>query len=153
MNNMLIDPNTGKLTAVLDFDFAFIADPAHEFLVSLHDLGGNMTGPYGQDSNNGKLSQAILSGDFSEDVPGDLWWNGKTWNANLAKRGIQQPSSIPGIEMLLQFRALESLICPFRLAVPFLVQDMSDDQRAETREKAESKLTAQMEALDKALSS
>ena len=74
MNNILIDPSTNKLTALLDFDFACIAHPAHEFLVSLQDLGGNVMGPYGEDPTEGKLSQALLSGDFSEDVSGDLWW-------------------------------------------------------------------------------
>lgn len=47
MNNILIDPTTCKLTALIDFDFACIAHPAHEFLVSLQDLGGNVMGPYG----------------------------------------------------------------------------------------------------------
>ena len=116
------------------------------------DLGGNITGPYGKDPTNGKLSQAILSGNFSEDIPGDLWWNGKTLSSSLAKRGIQQPSSIPGIEMLLHFRALESLICPFHLAVPFRIQDMSDEQRTTARKVAESKLISQIEVVDKALS-
>ncbi|KAJ6017280.1 hypothetical protein N7451_000659 [Penicillium sp. IBT 35674x] len=152
MNNMLVNPDTGKLTALLDFDFASIADPAHEFLVSLQDLGGNIMGPYGKDPTNGKLLQAIRSGDFSEDIPAEVWWTGKTLNANLAKRGIQQPSSIPGIEMLLHFRALESLICPFGLAVPFIIENMSDEQRVDARQKAESELIAQIEALDKALS-
>ncbi|PYH37560.1 uncharacterized protein BO87DRAFT_423177 [Aspergillus neoniger CBS 115656] len=71
MNNILIDPTTCKLTALIDFDFACIAHPAHEFLVSLQDLGGNVMGPYGEDPTEGKLAQALLSGGFSDgDVPG-----------------------------------------------------------------------------------
>ncbi|KAJ6016128.1 Phosphotransferase enzyme family protein [Penicillium herquei] len=41
MNNMLIDPDTNQLTAVLDFDFSSIGPPAHLFFSSLQDLGSS----------------------------------------------------------------------------------------------------------------
>ncbi|OJJ42009.1 hypothetical protein ASPZODRAFT_20876 [Penicilliopsis zonata CBS 506.65] len=152
MNNMLINPETSKLTALLDFDFASIAHPVHEFLVSLQDLGCNIMGPYGEDPTNGKLSQALLSGNFSADIPGDLWWNGRTLNADLVKRGMQRPSDMVGIEVLFQWRALEQLICPFHLAAPFIIHRLTDEQREEARKKAESELIDQMEVLDKSIS-
>ncbi|RAL00484.1 phosphotransferase family protein [Aspergillus ibericus CBS 121593] len=152
MNNILISPTTHKLTALLDFDFACIAHPAHEFLVSLQDLGGNIMGPYGEDPTQGKLSAALLSGDFSEEVPGTLWWTGKTFNEMLKDRGVKRPCDMmPGMEVLRQWRALEQLICPFHLAAPFIVQRMSEEQRAGARAAGEEELVAQMEALEKVL--
>ncbi|PWY95632.1 hypothetical protein BO94DRAFT_620035 [Aspergillus sclerotioniger CBS 115572] len=149
MNNILIDPTTNKLTALLDFDFACIAHPAHEFLVSLQDLGGNIMGPYGEDPTEGKLSQALLSGDFSEDVSGDLWWIGKTLNEKLKERGVRRPCDMmPGMKVLKEWRALEQLICPFHLAAPFIVQKMTEEQRMGARMGAEEELVAQMEVLD-----
>ncbi|PYI03662.1 hypothetical protein BO78DRAFT_432001 [Aspergillus sclerotiicarbonarius CBS 121057] len=150
MNNILISPTTHKLTALLDFDFACIAHPAHEYLVSLQDLGGNVMGPYGEDPTQGKLSQALLSGDFSEDVPDTLWWTGKTLDEMLKRRGVKRPCEMmPGMEVLRQWRALEQLLCPFHLTAPFIVQRMTEEQRAGARKGAEEELVAQMEVLDK----
>ncbi|GAQ42480.1 phosphotransferase enzyme family protein [Aspergillus niger] len=149
MNNILIDPTTYKLTALIDFDFACIAHPAHEFLVSLQDLGGNVMGPYGEDPTEGKLSQALLSGDFSgENVPGELWWIGKTFNACLAERGVARPSDIGGIGVLCQWRGLEQCVCPFHLAAEFIVGRMSEGARAGAREGAEGEVVERIGGLE-----
>ncbi|GKZ33425.1 hypothetical protein AbraIFM66950_003281 [Aspergillus brasiliensis] len=154
MNNILIDPNTSTLTALIDFDFACIAHPAHEFLVSLQDLGGNVMGPYGEDPTEGKLSEALISGDFGayDDVPSDLRWVGKTLNACLVeRRGSRRPSDIRGMQVLRQWRALEMLVCPFHLAAEFIVKRMSEEQRVEARGRGEEELAAQMEVLEQVM--
>ncbi|RAK90139.1 phosphotransferase enzyme family protein [Aspergillus costaricaensis CBS 115574] len=149
MNNILIDPTTCKLTALIDFDFACIAHPAHEFLVSLQDLGGNVMGPYGEDPTDGKLSQALLSGDFSgENVPGELWWVGKTFSACLAERGVVRPSDISGMGVLCQWRGLEQCVCPFHLAAEFVVGRMSEGARAGAREGAEGEVVERIGGLE-----
>ncbi|KAL3261020.1 hypothetical protein ABHI18_004076 [Aspergillus niger] len=152
MNNILIDPSTCKLTALIDFDFACIAHPAHEFLVSLQDLGGNVMGPYGEDPTEGKLSQALLSGDFSDDdVPGDLWWVGKTLNACLVKRGVLRPSDVDGMKVLREWRALELLVCPFHLAAEFIVKRMSEEAREGAKRGGEGWLVAKMGDLEEVM--
>ncbi|PYH75226.1 phosphotransferase family protein [Aspergillus vadensis CBS 113365] len=149
MNNILIDPTTCKLTALIDFDFACIAHPAHEFLVSLQDLGGNVMGPYGEDPTEGKLAQALLSGDFSDDnVPGELWWIGKTFNACLAERGVARPSDIGGMGVLCRWRGLEQCVCPFHLAAEFIVGRMSEEAREGAREGAEGEVVERMGVLE-----
>ncbi|CAK96996.1 phosphotransferase enzyme family protein [Aspergillus niger] len=152
MNNILIDPSTCKLTALIDFDFACIAHPAHEFLVSLQDLGGNVMGPYGEDPTEGKLSQALLSGDFSDDdVPGDLWWVGKTLNACLVKRGVLRPSDVDGMKVLREWRALELLVCPFHLAAELIVKRMSEEAREGAKRGGQGELVAKMGDLEKVM--
>ncbi|BCS04824.1 phosphotransferase family protein [Aspergillus luchuensis] len=149
MNNILIDPTTCKLTALIDFDFACIAHPAHEFLVSLQDLGGNVMGPYGEDPTEGRLAQALLSGDFSDgDIPGELWWIGKTFNACLVERGVARPSDIGGMEVLCRWRGLELCMCPFHLAAEFIVKRMSEEARKGAREGAEGEVVERMEGLE-----
>ncbi|KAJ5654147.1 hypothetical protein N7490_001150 [Penicillium lividum] len=61
MSNMLVDPDTNQLTAVLDFDFSHIGPPAHLFFTSLQSLGTST------DPTGGKLTRALLTGIF-EDV-------------------------------------------------------------------------------------
>ncbi|KAI2934822.1 hypothetical protein CBS147321_9114 [Aspergillus niger] len=133
MNNILIDPSTCKLTALIDFDFACIAHPAHEFLVSLQDLGGNVMGPYGEDPTEGKLSQALLSGDFSDDdVPGDL-------------------CDVDGMKVLREWRALELLVCPFHLAAELIVKRMSEEAREGAKRGGQGELVAKMGDLEKVM--
>ncbi|KAJ5806529.1 phosphotransferase enzyme family protein [Penicillium pulvis] len=74
MNNMLVDPDTDQLTAVLDFDFSYIAPPpAHLFFTSLQSLGT------GTDPTGGKLTKTLLTGTF-EDISdmsekgNSIWW-------------------------------------------------------------------------------
>ncbi|KAJ5761236.1 Phosphotransferase enzyme family protein [Penicillium odoratum] len=51
MNNMLVDPDTNQLTAVLDFDFSHIGPPAHLFFTVLQSLGTSA------DPTGGKLTE------------------------------------------------------------------------------------------------
>ncbi|KAI2915216.1 hypothetical protein CBS147320_10054 [Aspergillus niger] len=133
MNNILIDLSTCKLTALIDFDFACIAHPAHEFLVSLQDLGGNVMGPYGEDPTEGKLSQALLSGDFSDDdVPGDL-------------------CDVDGMKVLREWRALELLVCPFHLAAEFIVKRMGEEAREGAKRGGQGELVAKMGDLEEVM--
>lgn len=106
-------------------------------------------GPYGEDPTEGKLAQALLSGDFSDDdVPGELWWIGKTFHACLAERGVVRPSDIGGIGELCQWRGLEQCVCPFHLAAEFIVGRMSEEAREGAREGAEGEVVERMGALD-----
>ncbi|KAK9426611.1 hypothetical protein SUNI508_00138 [Seiridium unicorne] len=103
MNNMLFDKDSKRLTALLDFDFASITHPVHEFFTGL-------------------WHQAILSSNFGE-VDNTLsseykakWEVAKAWNSALATRGIIRPSSIQGIEKLEKLNDLEQALCPFQLS-------------------------------------
>ncbi|KAJ8097811.1 phosphotransferase [Lipomyces tetrasporus] len=149
MNNMLIDPNTNNLTALLDFDFSFIAPPAHEFFTSLQDLGGNTGGVHGPDPTEGRLSKALLTGNFDvEDIPEagkGLWIKARNWDEAMARRRTVRPSEIQGIEVLDRLRKLEGLICPFRLVHPVFLKKQTNEEIAEARAKAEKMLVEELE--------
>lgn len=148
MNNILVDPSTNRLTAILDFDFACITHPAHEFFLSLHDLGCNVGGLDDEDSTKRLLPEALYSGNFDTDGPEegiDLWTYSKVFNASMSKRGTRRPSDFPGIRELHHLAAIERLICPFHLSVPFMIEQMSEQKLAEARIEAETFLVAQLE--------
>lgn len=147
MNNILVDPSTNQLTALLDFDFACITHPAHEFLLSLHDLGCNVGGLEDEDTTKGLLPQALYSGNFDGDGPDegkDLWTYGKILNASMSERGTLRPSNFPGIRELHHLVAIERLICPFHISVPFMIEQMSEQELAEARSEAETSLVTQL---------
>jgi hypothetical protein len=60
MNNVLIGESTGRLTALLDFDWSFIGSFHDEFLRSFGDLG-MIPGPDAEGESL-ILRQALLSG-------------------------------------------------------------------------------------------
>jgi hypothetical protein len=115
MNNMLYSQTTGHVTAILDFDWASVLHPAHEFFTGLWDLGGD-THPA-----DAKLQTAVLTGKFNSlgeqlsDENKSKWDIAEAWDNALATRNATRPSSIKGIEVLEKLRRLEELLCPFQL--------------------------------------
>jgi aminoglycoside phosphotransferase (APT) family kinase protein len=152
MNNMLVDPESNKITALLDFDFASVLHPSHEFFMSLWDVGGNPAGGHGQDLTGGRLAKAILKGSFDmdDDVPeeaAELWSTARVWDAALAARGAMRPSDISGMAGLDQLRRLETALCPFQLVHPMILKQMTAEQVQEQRAAAEKTLVACLDAL------
>lgn len=121
MNNMLFDPETNRITGVLDFDFASVGHPCQEFFSSFHDVGGNV---------------------FGDEVP-----KGQIWDDALAARDILRPGTIRGMDTLKLLGQLDSLLCPFRLVHPVFLSKMSPGEMEEGRAKAEQALIECLDAL------
>ncbi|KAJ5929905.1 Phosphotransferase enzyme family protein [Penicillium verhagenii] len=143
MNNMLVDPDTNQLTAVLDFDFSHVGSPAHLFFTSLQSLGTST------DPTGGKLTKALLTGSF-KDVRGmseegkSIWMQARVLDKAMATRGSVRPSEVQGLETLNRLTELERLICPFRLAVPMFLEKKTKAELAHARLLAEQALVNQL---------
>ncbi|KAK1634990.1 phosphotransferase enzyme family-domain-containing protein [Colletotrichum phormii] len=152
-NNTLYDTTTKKLTSILDFDFAFISHPCHEFFISLGDVGGNTGGGTGRDSDlsGGLLGKAMLTGDFDgirtslpQEAAGQLT-RAKAWDDALKERGALRPSEIAGMAALDGLRRLEALACPFALEHPVMLRRKTREEIEEMRGVAEGELVECLE--------
>lgn len=156
MNNMLYDPTTRRVSALLDFDWAAVAHPAHEFFSGLHDLQGS-THP-----NDAALQSAVLTGAFDtgtntsptagpdESGAGETtkaWALARSWDAALLRAGGLRPSSLAGITTLESLRALEDLIAPFALCNTVMVGRTPAEKLKVARADTEAKLDALLDSL------
>lgn len=153
MNNMLYDPTTTRISALLDFDWAAVAHPAHEFFSGLHDLHGS-THP-----EDPALQSAVLKGAFGtpnpaaepgKTEPGEhekAWALARSWDAALLGAGGLPPSSIAGIATLESLRALEDLIAPFSLCNAVMVGRTPAEKLQAARADTEAKLDALLDTL------
>ncbi|KAF6798171.1 phosphotransferase enzyme family protein [Colletotrichum sojae] len=153
-NNVQYDPDTKKVTGVLDFDWAYVSHPCHEFFYSLGDVGGNTGGGTGRDPDRsgGRIGRAMMTGDFDsisdlpEEAAGQLAI-AKAWDAALAERGAIRPSDVAGIEALDRLRRLESLLCSFALCHPVMLKRKTEEEIKEMRSKAEGEVVECLEEL------
>ncbi|KAK2046405.1 phosphotransferase enzyme family protein [Colletotrichum somersetense] len=142
-NNMLYDPSTKKVTSVLDFDWAFVSHPCHEFFASLGDIGGNTGGGTGRDPDlsGGRLGKAMMTGNFDiPDIPeaaAKQLTRDKAWDDALAERGALRPSEIEGISALDRLRRFEDLLCPFALEHPAMLKRKTPEEIAKMRKATE----------------
>jgi hypothetical protein len=107
MFNMLFDPASNSLTALLDFDFAHIASPADEYFYSFRTLGMLLVGPF-EEGDEGRLRKCLLDG-FAGNIPPESERDGKgrvNWSiAEIADQefsriGILRPVDIHGCREL-----------------------------------------------------
>ncbi|KAH0430097.1 phosphotransferase enzyme family protein [Colletotrichum camelliae] len=145
-NNIQYDPATKRITGVLDFDWAYVSHPAHEFFTSFGDVGGSTNGGTARDPDlsNGKIAKAMLAGNFDipdlpEEAVGQLA-RAKTWDDALIERGALRPSDIAGMAALEQLRKLESLLAPFALYHPVMLKRKTPEQIVEMRAAGEKEL-------------
>ncbi|KXH46032.1 phosphotransferase enzyme family protein [Colletotrichum nymphaeae SA-01] len=152
-NNTLYDPTTKKLTSILDFDFAFVSHPCHEFFTSLGDVGGNTGGGTGRDPDlsGGLLGKAMLTGDFDgirgslpQEAAGQLT-TARAWDDALRERGAVRPSDIKGMAALDGLKKLEALACPFALEHPVMLKRKTREEIEEMRAVAERELVGCLE--------
>lgn len=160
MNNMLYDPATGRVSALLDFDWAAVAHPAHEFFSGLHDLQGSthpndaalqsavLTGAFNiNTSTRTNTSTAATTGESNDSEPTKAWALARSWDAALLNAGGLRPSSLAGITTLESLRALEDLIAPFALCNTVMVGRASAEKLEAARADTEAKLDALLDTL------
>jgi hypothetical protein len=125
MNNMLIDETTGKLTALLDFDWSFIGSFHDEFLRSFGDLG-MIPGP---DAEGEELvfRKALLFGrsDQHNLKSKDPLQN---WYKILKSRGAKAPCDISGMEEASQLHWFVNQISPWLLTHEVPLKRRSKEQ-------------------------
>ncbi|KAK7696691.1 hypothetical protein SLS64_014308 [Diaporthe eres] len=142
-NNMLLDKETNRITAILDFDFASVSHLFDEFTsMSLSDIGGNV----GDDDTG--ITRAILSGDFTTPPAGlheestKEWELSKTWNTVLKESTALAPSQIEGVDEICDLMRLQRLLCPYQLRGASALEGLDDEKIDELRSKAEANLLA-----------
>jgi len=110
---MLIEESTGRLTALLDFDWAFIGSLQDEFLRSFCDLG-MIPGP-DSEGNELVLRKALLHGEVDQqnfEDPGDVL---SRWYQTLRGRGARVPSDLSGMEAASELHWFVTQISPWLL--------------------------------------
>lgn len=147
--NLLYDPATRRITALLDYDFASILHPAYEFFLSFGSSGGQFLGWSG-DKEAEVLRNSKLTGLFpsplptpvaSQNGPGIDWEVAQAWEEALQKIDVKRPSNIPGIENLADIDDLLAALVPWRLAnEDFLNMNRDEGQRRALRRMEEKKL-------------
>lgn len=147
---MLFDKTTKRVTALLDFDFAGITHPVHEFFTGLWDIGGATHNDIEQ------IRFATITGIFEEAderlsaEDKDKWEIAKAWNSALAAQGTIRPSTIQGIEKLDKLRQLEEVLCPHHLGSSVMVERMrrkTPEKEQEIVQAAADKVVAFLEDL------
>ncbi|KAG8169422.1 hypothetical protein KVR01_000167 [Diaporthe batatas] len=131
MNNMLYDKEQGKLTAILDFDWACVTNPCDEFLSGFWDLGG------GINEENASFQECIMTGDFSssdglQEMPAqeaEKRENGRVLNDAFARRGIIRPATIKAAGEIRKLRELENMVCPFDLSNEIVMRRSTEEAR------------------------
>ncbi|UKZ78651.1 hypothetical protein TrVFT333_006397 [Trichoderma virens FT-333] len=141
-NNMLYDATTLQVTAILDFDFSYVAAIADEFVgFSFGNLsGGNLPGPF-ETGINLNLRKAMLTG-FSTPFPiadnSELQWDvANAWDEELARAGAAKPSTISHFENIADIYWLQNKISPFELDSPVMRSRKTAEQLKTIRDETE----------------
>ncbi|KAH8890678.1 hypothetical protein GQ53DRAFT_170527 [Thozetella sp. PMI_491] len=141
--NILFDPDLKAVTALLDFDWASITHPCHEYFGGFSEIDGGIRF---EEKGLQYLAKPVLSGDFTQ-VPQGLskaeieqWELAHAWDAALRSRGVTRLSSIDGLNRLEDLRVLSSLICPRILTNPFILKRTPREVQETTRAENEGKL-------------
>ncbi|KAF7922733.1 hypothetical protein BELL_0080g00300 [Botrytis elliptica] len=160
-DNLLYDPTTGRITALLDYDFASILHPAYEFFRSFGSNGGQFLGWSGdttpQEIAAEALRNAKLTGQFPSPLPapgvfdnGPVidWEVAQAWEEELQKMDVKRRSNIPGIEKLADIDEILGALVLWRLCnEDFLSMNQDEDQRMALRRMSEEKLVGLLDHL------
>ncbi|KAI1196980.1 hypothetical protein F5X97DRAFT_303467 [Nemania serpens] len=153
-DNLLYDPATGRITALLDYDFASVQHPAYEFFRSFGSSGGQFLGWTGdatpEDQEALALREAKLTGRFpsplptpvmSANGPGVDWEIAQAWEDELQRLDVRRPSTIRGVDKIADVDELLGSLSPWRLTNDdFLRMNQDEDQRTALRRMAERQL-------------
>ncbi|KAI0109231.1 hypothetical protein GGR51DRAFT_570048 [Nemania sp. FL0031] len=117
--NMLVDPISNKLTAILDFDLSHVASPAEEYFYSLTNLGSMLAGPFDDNPDEILLRKCLLGGFDNVDIANDRggkinWIAARITDHEFIQAGVLRPSEIKGCGELANLKwFLESLSPPY----------------------------------------
>ncbi|KAI0103048.1 hypothetical protein GGR51DRAFT_550133 [Nemania sp. FL0031] len=162
-NNLLYSPETGRITALLDFNFASISHPAHEFFYSFNNTGGRLHGWLGEETPQGKeselLRQAILTGHFLSLLLASVasangmgsevdWVLAQAWEVELQKLDVRRPSSIRGMDNIANVDEVLACLEPWTLGNhDYLRLNDNEGHRMALRHKSERQLVGLLERM------
>jgi hypothetical protein len=128
MPNLLFNPDTLQLTAVVDWDFSHLASPISEYLHSLQQFHALVEPPH-QGTDDEKLLRKLILSKFPDELPetkarekkkrppGDPmhidWEVAKDFDACLRPEGAAKPSNIQGAENVANFWWFAQDLCPW----------------------------------------
>ncbi|EHL03113.1 hypothetical protein M7I_0805 [Glarea lozoyensis 74030] len=94
--NMLFDPSSNLLTALLDFDLSHIATPADEYFYSFRTLGALLAGPF-EPGDEGQLRQYLLYGNVPAQNGTKVDFEvAQMMDKEFVRAGVLRPADIPG---------------------------------------------------------
>ncbi|KAF9771786.1 hypothetical protein IL306_010553, partial [Fusarium sp. DS 682] len=153
-DNLLYDPATGRITALLDYDFSSILYPAYEFFRSFGTNGGQLSG-WSADHEVAALRNAKLTGQCPSPLPAPVasgngpsidWELALAWETELQRHHVKRPSTIPGVEGLADVDEVLGLLLPWRLTnEDFLRMNQDEGQRKALRRISEEQLVSLLE--------
>ncbi|GAM90000.1 hypothetical protein ANO11243_080400 [Dothideomycetidae sp. 11243] len=121
MQNILYNPDTLQITALIDFDFAVIASAAEVFMGSMN-LGLGFPSP----KEDKDLHKAMLHG-FPDPLPPSTeeidWTAAKMWDQAFRDRGMDRPATIPGMKDRSRLDFFMGMINPLVFRFDFMVED------------------------------
>lgn len=144
-NNLLYDPITLHLTALLDFDWSHIATIADEYLQSFGDFGGQLPGPDPSEIDQMRIHEAFLNG-FSSPTPHlsdasmEDWENAKRWDYALSCAGAERPHTMKGISQISGLYWLSEQLCPWLLSNELVISQRDPAELEVGKQEGESKI-------------
>lgn len=123
--NILVDPSSARITALLDYDFSSILHPCYDFLRSMDQEWGQLpewTGDQGDEDGSFALRKAKLTGTFPTPLPANTeaiqWDLAAAWEHGLVKLDAKRPSTIAGMENIANVDSLLGAVLPWQLSNP-----------------------------------
>ncbi|KAI0550663.1 hypothetical protein F4679DRAFT_594575 [Xylaria curta] len=151
-NNLLFDPSTHRITALLDYDFACIMHRSYEFLRSFDGAGGQFRGWSGDEaSEQAALRNAKLNG-FPSPLPpstgdGINWEVAKAWEDELERLNVKRPRTIEGIDKVADVDTVLRTILPWRVSNSDILRMQSEKVILKCKEENEQQLIQLLERL------
>ncbi|TAQ88973.1 hypothetical protein B7494_g2714 [Chlorociboria aeruginascens] len=151
-NNLLFDARSGRITALIDYDFACISHPSYEFFRSFDGAGGQFRGWSGDEaSDQTALRDAKLHG-FPSPLPqatlSEVKWDAaKAWEDELEKLDTKRPRTIEGIDKVADVDAILQTILPWRVTNSDIVRLQQEEVIMRCRNDNEAQLIKVMNRL------
>ncbi|KFZ05787.1 hypothetical protein V501_08022 [Pseudogymnoascus sp. VKM F-4519 (FW-2642)] len=131
-NNILFDPKSNRITALIDYDFSYISHPSYEFLRSFDGAGGQFRGWSTDEASDAiALRHAKLHG-FPSPLPpttkdGVKWDVVKAWEDELEKLDVKRPRNMRGIDKIADVDTVLRSILPWRVSNSDILRLQSDE--------------------------
>ncbi|KAH8800174.1 kinase-like domain-containing protein [Xylogone sp. PMI_703] len=145
LENILFNPDTLQVTALLDFDFAHIASPGDEFFYSFADFHGIIPGPL-EDREMNALRLAQLNG-FKDNNVKNLtravqvdWKTAKMWQVAMEKSQVRSPADIENVGELATIYWFLLDICPPYFLLPCWLKRRTEEQKQASKRDTQANL-------------
>lgn len=134
---------SGRITALLDYDFATVSHPAYEFLCSFGGEGYQFPGwMVDEESEMAALRNTKLHG-FPSPLPetkdgGSVNWEvAKAWEDALEGAGVKTPRDMDGIEGVANVETILRSILPWRVTNEDILRRQAEEAIVQCRDENE----------------